>query len=362
MRQLWQNIEFLFIDEISMIPYEMLCMIDSRLRQLKIADACFGGINVILFGDLMQLPPVRGHQVFQQPDHMKPATHLWRQFGLVELKQNMRQQGDTTFIDVLNALRVGEMTSRQLEILLEKVSTDATNEFSIEKALRIYPTNDQVARHNEKVLQSFENKGTVIYTIKAQDQLIDATRNLGNKDLNSVIPNDINKTGGLPKELKIFVGAKVMLRSNIDVSKGLVKGNMGFITEIIWPNFRRDQLYAEDIPSVRIDFGSDGVHMIKPISIQFPAKYSYGTAERRMLPLILSWTSTVHKMQGCTVDHAVIYLGSRLFAAGQAYVALSRVRSLDGMRIEELDCSKLTGKTPCNSEALNEMIRLRNDS
>ncbi|GIY09417.1 ATP-dependent DNA helicase [Caerostris extrusa] len=62
----------------------------------------FGGINVLLFGDLMQLPPVRGHQVFQQPKHMKPATHLWRQFHLVELKQNMHQQGDTTFIDVHN--------------------------------------------------------------------------------------------------------------------------------------------------------------------------------------------------------------------------------------------------------------------
>ncbi|CAG9773640.1 unnamed protein product [Ceutorhynchus assimilis] len=289
MRQLWQNVEFLFIDEISMVPYEMLCMIDSRLRQLKSPDACFGGINVLLFGDLMQLPLVRGHQVFQQPEHMKPVTHLWRQFHLVELKQNMRQQGETTFIDVLNALRIGELTSDHLEVLLGKVSTDTTNEFSIERALRIYSTNDQVARHNEKVLQSFEDKGTLIYTIKAQDQLADATRNLGNRDLNSVIPNDINKTGGLPNVLKIFVGAKVMLRSNIDLSKGLVNGNMGFITEIIWPNFRRDQLYAEDIPSVRIDFGSDGVHLCtKPISIQFPAKYSYGTAERRMLPLILS--------------------------------------------------------------------------
>ncbi|GBP69404.1 hypothetical protein EVAR_54823_1 [Eumeta japonica] len=201
----------------------------------------------------MQLPPVRGHQVFQQPEHMKPATHLWRQFRLVELKQNMRQQGDTTFIDVLNALRVGELTSEHLEVLLGKVSTDTSDEFSIEKALRIYPTNNQVASHNEKVLQTFEDKGTTIYTIKAQDQLIDATRNL--------------------------------------------------------------------------------------------AKYSYGTAERRMLPLVLSWASTVHKMQGCTVDHAVIYLGSRLFAAGQAYVALSRCRSLEGIRIEELDCSKLTAFT-----------------
>ncbi|XP_044597316.1 ATP-dependent DNA helicase PIF1-like [Cotesia glomerata] len=137
---------------------------------------------------------------------------------------------------------------------------------------------------------------------------------------------------------------------------------MGFITEIIWPNFRRNQVYAEDIPSVRINFGSDGDHVINPKSIQFPAKYSYGTAERRMLPLILSWASTVHKMQGSTVDHAVIYLGSRLFAAGQAYVALSQCRSLDGIRIEELDCSKLTGKTPCNTEALDEMERLRNNS
>ncbi|GIY76445.1 ATP-dependent DNA helicase [Caerostris darwini] len=60
MRQLWQNVEFLFIDEISMVPYEMLFMIDSRLRQLKSPNACFGGINVLLIGDLMQLPLVRG--------------------------------------------------------------------------------------------------------------------------------------------------------------------------------------------------------------------------------------------------------------------------------------------------------------
>lgn len=79
-----------------------------------------------------------------------------------------------------------------------------------------------------------------------------------------------------------------------------------------------------------------------------------------MLPLILSWASTVYKMQGCTVDYAFIYLGSRLFSAGQAYVALSRCRSLDGIRNEELDYSKLIGKIPCDRKALDEMIRLRN--
>lgn len=147
-----------------------------------------------------------------------------------------------------------------------------------------------------------------------------------------------------------------------DVSKGLVNGAIGCIEEIIWPCFRRAQMYDTDIPSVRINFGNDGVHVIQPKSVQFQTKYSHGTAERRMLPIVLCWASTVHKMQGSTVEHAVVYLGSKLFAAGQAYVALSRVKSLDGLQIEELDCTKLTGKRPCNNEALMEMDRLRNMS
>lgn len=163
----------------------------------------------------------------------------------------------------------------------------------------------------------------------------------------------------MAKELEIFVGAKVMLRSNISVEKGLVNGAIGNITKIEFPNFRRGQAYAEDVPSVHIDFGKDGIHLIEPKAIQFPARYNYGTVERRQLPLILCWACTVHKLQGSTVDHAVVYLGSKLFAKGQAYVALSRVRSLDGLRIEELDCTKLTGTKPCNTDAIKEMERMR---
>lgn len=102
------------------------------------------------------------------------------------------------------------------------------------------------------------------------------------------IPTNINKTGGLPSVLEIFVGAKVMLRSNIDVTKGLVNDAIGHITEIFWPQFRRTQMYETDISSVLIDFGTDGMHVIYPKAIQFPAKFNYGTAEKRMLPLVLS--------------------------------------------------------------------------
>ncbi|GFR10030.1 ATP-dependent DNA helicase [Trichonephila clavata] len=151
-----------------------------------------------------------------------------------------------------------------------------------------------------------------------------------------------------------------MLRCNVDASKGLVNGSIGHITEIIWLCFRGAKMYDTDIPSVRIDFGKEGVHLTQPKTVHFPAKYSHSTAERRILPIKLCWACTVHTMQSSIVDHAFVYLGSKLFATGQAYVALSRVKSLEGLLIEDLDCSRLTGKRPCNSDALNEMHRLRN--
>ncbi|GLV40895.1 hypothetical protein CBL_08469 [Carabus blaptoides fortunei] len=117
-------------------------------------------------------------------------------------------------------------------------------------------------------------------------------------------------------------------------------------------------MYETATPSVRLDFVNDGIHEIQPKCIQFPAKFSYGTAERRMLPLVLSCASTLHKMHGSSIGYAVIYLGSKLFVAGQTYVAL--VRSLDGVRIEELNCSELSGKKSCNIDTLAELDRMRN--
>ncbi|KAJ8886438.1 hypothetical protein PR048_012649 [Dryococelus australis] len=193
-----------------------------------------------------------------------------------------------------------------------------------------------------------------MFKIKAQDMLINATRNAKNIDVDTIIPSDINKTGGMPQKPEIFVETKVMLQFSINVGKGL-NGALGHITEIICQCFRRAQMYERDIPSLVVDFANEGIHIIHPKSVQFLTKFSYGIAERRMMPMVLSWASTVHKMQGSTVDYAVFYLGPKLFAAGQTYVALSRVMSLGGLQIKELDCIKLSCKKPCNTEAHLEM-------
>lgn len=132
-----------------------------------------------------------------------------------------------------------------------------------------------------------------------------------------------------------------MLRYNVNTSKGLVNGAMGEVVEIIWPYLRKAQMYPEDLPNVKVNFLEIGEHIIEPRVVEFAAKHSAGKAEKRMLPIILCWAVTVHKMQGSTVDHAVINLGEKVFAPGQAYVTLSRVRSLQGIRLESLAIPKV---------------------
>jgi len=357
----WRNVNTLIFDEVSMISYEMLTMIESRARQMKNNEnELFGGLNILLCGDLMQLPPIRAHQIFDQPKHMEAQIHLWRQFRLCELVENMRQKGDQTFINILNALRVGELKLNQAEDLMKRVGTNDGNmsgEFDIGKALRIYPTNKQVADHNNLVLEKFKKEGQRMFTIKAQDNITNG--DYTKEQIKAKISDDINKTAGLPASLTIFVGAKVMLRSNIDVTKKLVNGSIGYITEIIWPLFRRDQMYEDDIPKVKVKFdGGVGEHTIEPIRKEFQAKGN-ALAERYMLPLVLSWASTGHKMQGSTLDYAVVSL-ENMFAEGLAYVILSRVRSLEGLRIESIDLAQLVGKKPCNEAAKQELERMRN--
>lgn len=131
---------------------------------------------------------------------------------------------------------------------MQNISTEASGKFHL-SMLRIFPTNDLVHDLNQALLQCFKQKGTLIFNIRAQDCLVNATQNTDHISMENKISANINKTGGLPKELSIFVGDKAMLRSNPDVLKGLVNGAIGSVTKIIWPHFCLAQMYATDIPS-----------------------------------------------------------------------------------------------------------------
>ncbi|KAH9639682.1 hypothetical protein HF086_002508 [Spodoptera exigua] len=130
MRRKWRYIRWLVIDEISMVSYEVLRSIHLRLQEFKNCPDIFGGVNILVFGDIMQLSPVKGSWCFKQPLVFQGEPHLWHYFGLCELQTNVRQQNDSQFIDILNNLRVGELSMEQYEILLERSRVPLTGDFA----------------------------------------------------------------------------------------------------------------------------------------------------------------------------------------------------------------------------------------
>jgi hypothetical protein len=120
-----------------------------------------------------------------------------------------------------SSTRVGEVSSEHLNVLLSKVG-GLNEEYCVGNALRIDPTNKLVEAHSLVALKHHKNQNIRMWKIVAQYDIIQTSKNLDNVDRDTLIPTDVNKTGGLPKELTIFVGAKVMLRYNVDTEKGLV--------------------------------------------------------------------------------------------------------------------------------------------
>ncbi|XP_026331489.1 ATP-dependent DNA helicase PIF1-like [Hyposmocoma kahamanoa] len=280
----------------------------------------------------------------------------------------MRQQNDIEFIHLLNSLRVGELTTAQLELLCERRHIPISGDFADGVAVRIFPTLRQVDTYNEKM--TTENaKVHRTYRINAVDESREAAT-YGRKPPDNVIPKDINNCGGFLPTINLGVESRVMLRRNISVSDGLVNGAMGIVKKIIWPALRRDQMEEGELPEavlIKFDDATIGLRMkdddgcvaVSPVCTKFQAQKGYGDVERRMLPLILSWAVTVHKLQGTTLDKAVIDLGKKNFAKGQIYVALSRVKTLEGIVLSDLDANKLLSR-PHDEKALTEMTRLRN--
>ncbi|XP_067203751.1 ATP-dependent DNA helicase PIF1-like [Linepithema humile] len=206
------------------------------------------------------------------------------------------------------------------------------------------------------------------YVINARDESREPAT-YGQRPPAAAIPIDPNNTGGLLHTMKLAIDSRVMLRSNLNVSEGLVNGSMGIVRGFQWPALRRDQLEEGELPKkifIQFDDPTIGNSLkesndwvgISPISVVYQGNKGYGNVERTMLPVILSWAVTVHKLQGTTVERAVIYLGKKIFAKGQAYVALSRVKSLEGLAICEIEQKRLF-QHPCDENALAELERLR---
>jgi len=177
-----------------------------------------------------------------------------------------------------------------------------------------------------------------------------------------VVNND--NIGGLRKEVSVAVGARVMLIANLDVSDGLANGVTGTVRGIVQRN--------DTVVAIQVEFDSENIGQQakrnNPHYSEYPkcvsiarhsvcSMYGKGNAvalTRAQFPICLAFACTIHKVQGMTLDRVVISMNSR-FTHGQAYVALSRVKSLQGLHLLDFDRKKII----CNKEVSREMNRLR---
>ncbi|XP_061175927.1 uncharacterized protein LOC133184868 [Saccostrea echinata] len=354
------DLQILIIDEISMVYKRLLYYIHERLVQIKKCKEPFGGVCVIAVGDFYQLPPVkqRKDERLYKENMSYPLDYWLDLFKVIELKGIMRQKEDLSFADVLNSFRVRE-GDEPLTLQQRTMLEDCVRE-GPEDVLHVFSTNEEVNTFNLSMLKkSCED----LLEIEAQDYKKDKTSGkliLRNKPLTK------SKSDGLPSSLLLSVHARVMLTRNCNVEDGLVNGVMGHICQFSFVENSDRIVRAVGVVFDNKEVGKKSGQNTRDGNIVFiervqeELKDKVTTVVRHQFPIRLSWACTAHKVQGMTTKKAVVNL-DKVFAPGQAYVALSRVTSKAGLFIDTEDLSRLQKNVYADPEvksALNEMPKV----
>ena len=361
MRNSLRSLKLVIIDEVSMLSNLNLAYIHLRLEDIfGVSDhgEWFASMNMLFVGDILQLPPVTGLPVFANITNKVLITRLnsmasvniWKDAILYdELCINERQKKDGCYTEILNEVRCGSATQHNLDRLKERVIEGGVLDKYIEltnngfSPICQFPTRKACKEFNQQMLSTLD---TDLHKIASVDE-IDATlstRNWSAKEqkLLEKLNEDSNSTGGLEAEITLAVGARIMLRRNIDTKKGLVNGALGTIKAI-------------SNSKIKIKFD----HVIDPCDIEkvkcrFMLQKTF-CVYRRQFPLSIAYAVTIHKCQGLSLDCAIVDLSSNVFCAGMAYVAISRVRTLEGLFLTAFDPASIKVDSNC----LQEVNRLR---
>lgn len=310
-QKIFSKLDILIIDEASMMRADILDAIDESLRlNMGNENEPFGGVQVALIGDLYQLPPIIDReskdiyaQMYPTPYFFSSKIYLQSPFKKIILNRIYRQK-DSDFTRVLNGIRNKKIGEPEIKFLNSRV----TRSLEAEDCITLTPTNATAAAVNEARLAKLSGEAF------SYSALIE-----GEFDESSY-PTD--------PQLKLKVGAQVLMLQN-DPAKRWVNGSVGEVTRL-----------DEDLVEVRIN---DKKHEVETVRWR-KIKYEVNEEDEKIIekdtggfeqyPMKLAWAITIHKSQGLTFDKVAVDFGPGTFAHGQAYVALSRCRTLEGLTLK----------------------------
>ena len=310
--ELLQNLETLIIDEISMVRADVFDAIDYSLRvHRKKLTQPFGGVQVIVFGDLFQLPPVVNMDESSLLERIYPNGQFFfhsnifqdAQFKTLEL-QSIYRQTDDHFIYLLNAVRDGSITNSQIDNLNDSL----VDNFEMDEGkIILTTTNARASGINQNYLKQLSSE-EFSYQAQATGQFY--------KEL---FPTD--------EVLKLKKGAQVIMIKN-DPEKRWVNGSIGTIHDIaekkikVKINHKIYEVKKEKWDRIQYSYDDDQQEVLENVTGSF-----------KQYPMRLAWAITIHKSQGQTFEKVIIDMSQGSFAPGQLYVALSRCISLEGIEL-----------------------------
>lgn len=295
----------LLLDEISMFSGRFLDMISEYLKEMRGSKKPFGGLQIVAFGDFLQLPPVPEDNSIKEPFAFE--SKAWREAKIktYTLTEVLRQN-EAEFVFALADIRKGLVSEAAMKLFSTRIGAiDSSPEIA---PVHACPKRWEVESYNAEKLDEITSPERLF---KARDWMKNPSEGMRAR-LDSACPAAVS--------LVLKKGAQVMLLANLDVSKGLVNGTLGIVREVE--------------PKLKVKF--EGVLEVQTLErfaweIEHEKKV---VAFRSQYPLMLAWAITIHKLQGKTLSKVQVKLSS-VFTEGQAYVALSRSKTLQGLYLDD---------------------------
>lgn len=329
------------IDEVSMMSSKLFDICNQVGQLYKRNSRPFGGVQVIFTGDFFQLPPVNDNHMDEENGKFAFQNPHWKTIfppsNCIELKRVYRQT-DSVFTNILHKLREGIVDEEVSSNLSERV-VPPSEETPYTKLMPTKRLVDGINNSKYAALQGEEFISACVTKTDAKTWL-ETGKPIEPEELEKCLQTEkkwldmecksIVKNMNAEESLKLKVGTVVMLTQNMDVPSGLVNGSIGTVAVI-----RKTE---RGLLEVTVAFSNNSMRMIPYKAYQsaeFPCVYVM------QLPLIHAWAMTIHKSQGASIDCAEIDIGNSVFECGQTYVALSRIRSLEGVHIKSYNEKKI---------------------